>query len=167
MMMTNSPLSPLDNAATAGDTNSAECRRAPPGAGHSVHSWHSANAKNLIRNNVFIICVENTHMASLFDPVKLAHNFDPETSHEAAREQVRTGKAVRHAEIVLGLVKRRPGSTAVELYGLATDAERLDLREPQRVRQRLTDLLHYGLVRQGMTKICSIRETRMVTWEIT
>ncbi len=114
-------------------------------------------------------------MNNLFDPPKLpsnfdnpiAHSADPSTSHEAARNITRSGKRGRGCEIVLALVKRWPSSTAIELFELATDAERRELKEAQRVRQRLTDLLAAGLVKQGMTKICSIRNSRMVTWEAT
>ncbi len=102
---------------------------------------------------------------SLFDPVKMAHNFDPHTSHEAAQEQVRSGKAARHAELVLRLVKEHPFLTAVELFWAATPAERSDLKEHQRVRQRLVDLHRANLVKYGPTKVCSVNQTRMKTWE--
>jgi hypothetical protein len=96
----------------------------------------------------------------------MAHNNDPATSHEAAQKHVRSGKRGAHCEIVLGLVQRHPGSTAVELFYLADVAERVQLKEPQEVRRRLTDLCHTGKVKQGEHRLCRRRNTKMVTWEV-
>jgi hypothetical protein len=105
-------------------------------------------------------------MPDLFDfATPIAHTTDPATSHEAAARVTATGKRARHAAIVLTLVQRHKGETAVELWYDATDADRRELKEPQEVRRRLTDLADRGLVRQGLSRICRYRNTRMVTWE--
>ncbi len=88
----------------------------------------------------------------------------PESSAIAAASIEASGARARHAEIVLALVREMPGRTAVELYEAASKGDRLELREMQRVRQRLTDLLHVGLVRQGASRLCGVRKTKMVTW---
>lgn len=104
-------------------------------------------------------------MNDLFDTVKLSHTVDPPTSNEAAMRHVRTGKRELNSAIALTLVKANPGKTASELFELATPCQRDKLKELQEVRRRLTDLLGEGKVKQGMTKICTVRNTRMVTWE--
>ncbi len=93
------------------------------------------------------------------------HSGDPSSSSEAAASIEASGARERHAEIVLAMVRAMPGLTAVELWEAASKADRAELREMQRVRQRLTDLLHVGLVRQGDSRLCAVRNTKMVVWE--
>ncbi len=100
----------------------------------------------------------------LFDDPPMSHASDPPTSAEAARNHAESGRRDAHAALVLDLVRRHPGSTAVELWGLATDAERGQLVEMQEIRRRCTDLLARCLVRQGPARDCSVKGTSMVVW---
>lgn len=100
------------------------------------------------------------------DMPAIAHTGDPATSHAAAEAVTESGRRDRHCAIVLGLVRRYPGRTAVELWRLCADDERAALVEMQSVRRRLTDLHHRGLVRQGSERACTVRGSRMVTWEM-
>jgi hypothetical protein len=100
------------------------------------------------------------------DTRRLSHRHDPDTSGEAAASYAAAGKRTRHRELVLGLVRRLPGLTACELWAGATAAERAELGELQRVRQRLTDLLADGRVRQGSKRQCRERGSLQMTWLI-
>ena len=105
-------------------------------------------------------------MTQLTFDIPIAHTSDPSTSHEAAANITASGKLSRHEGIVLGLVREYPGRTAVELWTLALPEEQDDLSEMQRVRQRLSGLLHAGRVKQGEARKCRVRYTRMVTWRV-
>lgn len=94
----------------------------------------------------------------------LYHANDPATSRAAAAAYDAGGKRGRHKGLVLALVRRHPGLTACELWAAATPAEQADLGEMQRVRQRLTDLLNAGEVRQAEKRQCRQRGTAQVTW---
>ncbi len=87
----------------------------------------------------------------------IAHTRDPVTSKRAADEMTKSRRRGKHAEIVLDLVRRHPGSTALEL------AQAGPLEEYQ-VRRRLTDLLHAGLIARGPERTCRVRGSQMVTW---
>ena len=102
---------------------------------------------------------------TIFDKPPASHTDDPPTSAEAEIEHTESGKRGMHSEIVLALVKRHPGSTAVELWHHATETERAELVEMQETRRRLTDLYHAGLVRQCESRLCLARGTKQVTWE--
>lgn len=95
----------------------------------------------------------------------IAHAADPQSSHEAAEKHTASGKRARHAEIVLALVKKFPGQTALELWDDATVEQQDELKEYQEIRRRLTDLEKANLIRQGPTRRCSVRFTPMLTWE--
>jgi hypothetical protein len=104
-------------------------------------------------------------MLDLFDFLNpVAHTADPPTSAEAAARVTASGRRAAHARLVLALVRRHPGSTAVELWAAANAGEQADLGEMQEVRRRLTDLLHAGRVRQGDARACRVRKSKMVTW---
>lgn len=92
------------------------------------------------------------------------HRDDPESSALAAKAIERSRS--RHALLVLSLVKRFPGKTATELYDLADMPTRADLKEPQEVRRRLTDLQHAGLVTRGDLRKCGVRGTSMCVWNL-
>lgn len=97
----------------------------------------------------------------------MSHANDPETSRIAAEQHVRSGKRAHHAAIVLALVQRHPGSTAIELWDHATDAERATLKEAQEIRRRLCNLETDGAVRKGVSRACTVRGSKQVTWEAT
>lgn len=105
-------------------------------------------------------------MSDLFDFANpISHKQDPSSSAIAAEQLTSSGRRARGCRLVLNILKRNPGCTAVELWDLATAAERSELREMQRVRQRLTDLLHAGLAMQGPQRACRVRGSTMVTWK--
>ena len=104
--------------------------------------------------------------ATLNFDAPIAHTHDPASSHIAAENMTVSGKRAAHKRIVLDLCCRFPRSTAIELWERASDADKTELREPQEVRRRLTDLLADGVVRQGAIRTCGVRATKMVTWEI-
>lgn len=95
-----------------------------------------------------------------------SHRHDPETSQEAERTLTQSGRRQRHGRLVLELVRRYPGCTAIELWQLASEEERAILREPQEVRRRLVDLIYQNLVTQQAARPCRVRGTRMVTWSV-
>lgn len=97
----------------------------------------------------------------LLNPI--AHNADPDTSHEAAEQHTSRGERERHAIIVLNLVRQFPGCTGCELWHMAASVDKADLKEMQEVRRRLSDL--NGIkVKQGPARRCSVKGTRQVVW---
>ena len=102
---------------------------------------------------------------TIFDPPAY-HTADPETSREALDSHEAAGKRDRHKTLVLELVRRAPLSTAIELWNETTTRdERFELKEPQEVRRRLTDLLKTGRVHQRDARYCRVKGSKMVTWE--
>lgn len=97
----------------------------------------------------------------------LAHANDPPTSHEAARNHVRSGNWKRNADLVLDLVRARPGLTGIELWQAAGPELQATLKEPQEVRRRLNDLLKAEKVSQTEARLCIVRGTKQVTWTVT
>lgn len=93
----------------------------------------------------------------------VTHRADPETSREAASSHIASGNRERNANIVLELVKRFPGSTAVELWEQAGDAQQV-LKEMQEVRRRLVDLESAGVACKGDARPCKVKSTKMVVW---
>ena len=93
---------------------------------------------------------------TLFE-VPIAHRNDPETSSLAAEKSRKSGKTERDRQLILGALKRHPGSTSAEL------AEILDIDRhiPGR---RLPDLVKRGQVTQGMPRMCAACRNRSVTW---
>lgn len=91
------------------------------------------------------------------EPRKLARRTDPPTSHEAAQEVCRSGRAQAHAAIVLAIVQAHPGLTYREI---ATHCE-LDAVE---VMRRLNDLERADRVEKGPIRQCSSNHHRMATW---
>lgn len=103
---------------------------------------------------------------SLFDALD-CHTHDPETSREAATRMRVSGRKALHVGMVLEMVRRSPGRTAVELWASATPAEANELTEMQEVRRRLVDLERLGKVKKGNARHCSIRGTNQTTWVLT
>jgi hypothetical protein len=93
------------------------------------------------------------------------HTTDPETSREALDTHESSGRRERHKMIVLDLVRQFPRRTAIELWELASECEKAALKEPQEIRRRLFDLHKTGQVHQRDARKCSVRGTRMMTWE--
>ncbi len=93
---------------------------------------------------------------SLFSPI--ARRSDPVSSHLAARE-INQGIRSKQALIVLGLVRRHPGKTSLELSRLS-DLDRYQIA------RRLSDLEHSGEVEKGEIRVCEIAGRMAVTWRI-
>ena len=93
-----------------------------------------------------------------------ARSSDPPTSHEAAANATESGRRQRHAEIVLAIVRRRPGSTYVELFAAATDVEQRELGDAYEAMRRLNDLCKAGLVCKSEARVCCVKGSRMTTW---
>jgi hypothetical protein len=98
-------------------------------------------------------------------PLKaMSHTNDPQTSKDAAQHHYATGQRAKNATLVLRLLERHPGLTAVELWEAATVAEQLQLKEMQEIRRRLTELAADKLAAPGDARICRVRGTRQATW---
>ena len=106
-----------------------------------------------------------------------ARASDPETSHEAGRKVERSGKAALQRAMVLGRLKKSPGSTFAELArsealwrlkhpeGRRTGAlERLESELSQTFHRRLPDLKKAKLARVGDKRKCAVNGTTKQTW---
>lgn len=89
------------------------------------------------------------------EPTRHAANADPDTSHEAAINMEVSGKLNRHCEIVLGIIRRQPG-TYPELWEAATPEEKAELRRIDCLQRRLADLLHEGRIRRMPKRKCTV-----------
>jgi len=87
----------------------------------------------------------------------IARLTDPETSHKAAEEITASGTRDEQAEMVLNMVRSRPGLTSREL------AEQFNVSRyiPGR---RLSELRDLGLVHEGNPRRCRISGKRALTW---
>ena len=90
----------------------------------------------------------------------LARRGDPDTSHEAARRLVESGRLSEQKRAVLSALRREPGVTSAEL------AQRMGV-DRYTTGRRLPDLEKAGLVKKGEKRICRARGTRAVTWTTT
>lgn len=87
-------------------------------------------------------------------PRELARAHDPETSHEAARYMVETGRLGEQQTQTLEAVERWPARTANELGHLCS----------QDVHRRLPELETKGKVRREGPRTCDITGRRAATW---
>jgi hypothetical protein len=87
----------------------------------------------------------------------LARKTDPATSHQAAQQIERNGRAAKQRDACLLWVNQRPGSTAAEIAALAE----LERHVPSR---RLPELRDAGLVVNGPARECSVQHTKAMTW---
>ncbi len=86
-----------------------------------------------------------------------ARRTDPDTSHLAARDMERSGRAAAHREICLAAVRAHPGLTSAEV------ARRTGL-ERHAAARRLPELMAAGLIRQGEKRMCQVCGHRSVMW---
>ena len=86
-----------------------------------------------------------------------ARSTDPATSHEAALEAERSGRAGNQRTACLTQVQARPGLTAAEIAA-ATGLER---HVPSR---RLPELRESGLVENRETRLCRVTGRNSLTW---
>ena len=100
-------------------------------------------------------------MKTLFDPIALARNSDPSTSHDAAERVENSGKASCHRNRILRGVKDHPGLTGAEL------GREINLSQAQ-VGRRINELRDAGLIRYGEPRMCREVHGQSVTlWAIT
>lgn len=91
---------------------------------------------------------------------KLARGSDPGTSHQAAREHVRSGQHGEQLHAVLKALRGQPGPvTSMELARAAG----LDRYACAR---RLPDLVRAGDVEQGEARPCRVSGRAAVTWRV-
>lgn len=98
-----------------------------------------------------------------------SHRDDPESSKAAAKQHAESGNCHRNADLVLAILRRIPGSTAVELWELCEQPERDALKEMQEVRRRLSDMADVKIGRVKVTgqRKCRFRGTLQSTYEAT
>ncbi len=94
----------------------------------------------------------------------IVHRTDPLSSFQAAEKKDRSGTRVKHAEIVLGLVKLRPGRTAAELAAGTGAICVDDTRRLMEVRRRLSDLKEDEYIRRGEARRCTVLGSNTATW---
>lgn len=84
-------------------------------------------------------------MESLFEEKTLSRRNDPQTSKDAAKDMVSTGKLARAEQFAYFLILNHPGSTAREIE---------ELKELERctVQRRVAGLVEKGLVIKGDPK---------------
>jgi hypothetical protein len=91
------------------------------------------------------------------DPtIPSSRNSDPVTSHEAEAHLRRAGRLGKLQDLVLGLLRANPGSTARELderFLLSGNAHR-----------RLIELERRGLVVRGEARTSKWHQRRAITW---
>lgn len=90
-------------------------------------------------------------------PVPIARKSDPATSHAAAAEITASGTRGQMMLKALELVKEHPGHTSNEL-------EEISGLLDGKIRKRLNDLWHRGLVRKGEIKVSSVSGMKNHTW---
>jgi predicted HTH transcriptional regulator len=81
----------------------------------------------------------------------------PKTSSIAEKEITKSGRRIKHSQIILQALKYHNGSTSAEL------AHFLPLTKEQ-VHKRMADLEHNGHIQKGRKKICDIKNSWCVTW---
>jgi len=87
----------------------------------------------------------------------LARNYDPPTSHQAARAIVDEGKLGPMRKLVLRLVREHPGQTGSELDSLSPGRK-------DQAHKRTRELEKLGLIYRGVVRPCSISGRQAATW---
>lgn len=86
----------------------------------------------------------------------------PATSIKARDGHEASGKLAGNRALCLGLVRKYPGKTAVELHALHEAAGGTMSRTE--VSRRLPELISLGLARKGPERKCEINKTSMAVW---
>jgi len=97
----------------------------------------------------------------------LARSSDPPPSQHAAAQLLSSGRTNTQGAMILDILRRaaRP-LTYREIFGLATDEEKLSLAEANTVAKRLTTLSRRQLVRALEPRICSVGGSEARPWEL-
>jgi len=90
----------------------------------------------------------------------LTHRGDPQTSHEAARKLMESGKLTGQRKAVLEALQKCDGLTHAELGALMG----VHWLTPAR---RLPELERMGLVRKGEPRVCHVKQSKCCTWWLT
>jgi hypothetical protein len=98
-----------------------------------------------------------SHGLHVCPPGAAARATDPQSSHQAAHQVERSGKADSHRALCLKAVKAAPGSTSAEIAA-ATGLERHEAA------RRLPELRLRGLVRNGDQRECGETGNQSMTW---
>lgn len=96
---------------------------------------------------------------TLFDgwPGGMARATDPDTSHDAAREHVASGRNTAQRAAVLAAVRASPGLTSDELAAWMGISRFIPAR-------RLPELERAGLLRRGPARLSRVGGRRGITW---
>lgn len=94
----------------------------------------------------------------------MARKTDPEASHQAARDLVRSGAHRTQSDAVLGLLEKYPGRSCKGLYALhvresQAPGGRLFFVDSTALQRRLSDC-----ARRGAPAFCEIARKRVATW---
>lgn len=95
-------------------------------------------------------------LGPLFNLPPRARATDPQTSHMAASDAIRSGRMAEQHATVLAAVRSQPGRTALE-HDRSHGWDRIAGR-------RLSELERYGLVRKGPVRRCEAGGRPSVTW---
>lgn len=87
----------------------------------------------------------------------LARTKDPQASHAAAAQLIKSGRRRSHKQRVLAAPQRHPHSTSAEL-AFYCGMDRVE------VARRLPDLAQDGQVMQGNERFCTVSQKNCVTW---
>lgn len=109
------------------------------------------------------------------DPIRMARSTDTAASHEAARDQVASGRATTHGEAVERALRRRPWSTSLELFCLDDELRKALAGDRAEVNRRLDSLLKAGrVVRMRLESNSTLRpctqshlRSRLIRWALT
>lgn len=83
---------------------------------------------------------------------------DPETSKEAGRHMVSSGRLKKAQGDALRWVREHPGRTATEL------AHAVGVFDPRVLNRRLPELERLGLVKRGEPRPCRVTSRRAAVW---
>lgn len=109
-----------------------------------------------------------TVQPELFDE-QMYSPLDPYPSMEAAMLFKKSGRKARHEEIAIRAVWINPSMTYAELWERLSDDDRKELgNQPVALQKRLSGLLHRRLpiLKHGPHRVCSVKKSIMVVWEM-
>ena len=89
----------------------------------------------------------------------LARNTDPKTSHIAASNHIKSGKASTHCAKILKTIEAHPNSTGGEIAVSAG----IEYTETQR---RISDLVLSGKVMRCTSRKCTVKKTSQSTLRV-
>ena len=97
------------------------------------------------------------NQTTLFRFPPATRRTDPDSSRQAELEITCSGARVHQAEIVLDLVRRKPGRTSAE-YSMHCNLDRWQIA------RRLPELAAAGLAHKGAMRKCGLSKRSGLTW---